>query len=139
VVRLGIRLILEAHSDFSICGEADSAKNALQLARHSKPDLAIVDLSLAAGHGLGLIRELRESVPDLLVLVLSMHDEALFAERAIRAGARGYVMKQEAIDGLVGASGTSSAAASTSASASPSACWSESGPMKPTRAPVSGR
>jgi DNA-binding NarL/FixJ family response regulator len=103
VVRLGIRLILEAHSDFSICGEADSAKNALQLARHSKPDLAIVDLSLAAGHGLGLIRELRESVPGLLVLVLSMHDEELFGERAIRAGARGYVMKQEAIDGLVGA------------------------------------
>jgi DNA-binding NarL/FixJ family response regulator len=104
-----------------------------------KPDLAIVDLLLAAGHGLGLIRELASRSPDLLVLVLSMHDEALFAERAIRAGARGYVMKQEATDGLVDASGTCSAAASTSASASPSACWSESGLVRPTRAPVSGR
>ena len=85
----------------SVCGEAESAAKALQLATTSNPDLAIVDLSLEDGTGLALIRSLRETVPELKVLVLSMHDEALFAERALRAGAHGYIMKQEAIDGLV--------------------------------------
>jgi DNA-binding NarL/FixJ family response regulator len=69
----------------------------------NRPDLVIVDLSLAEGTGLDLIRSLRESAPTLPVLVLSMHDEALFAERVLRAGARGYIMKREAITGLVGA------------------------------------
>jgi DNA-binding NarL/FixJ family response regulator len=100
IVRLGIRQMLAAEPRFTICGEADSAAAALQLAR-SKPDLALVDLSLEDGSGLELIRSLHEVAPDLRVLVLSMHDEALFAERALRAGARGYIMKQEAIDGLV--------------------------------------
>jgi DNA-binding NarL/FixJ family response regulator len=100
IVRLGIRQMIAAEPLFTISGEAESAAEALRLVE-TKPDLAIVDLSLEGGHGLELIRRLREVAPDLRVLVLSMHDEALFAERALRAGARGYIMKQEAIGGLV--------------------------------------
>ena len=103
IVRLGIGQMIGAEPDLLICGEADSAQEALELARHLKPDLAVVDLSLAQGTALGLIRDLLESVPGLQVLVLSMHDEALYAERVLRAGARGYIMKQAAISGLVNA------------------------------------
>ena len=101
VVRLGIRQMVSTDSGLSVCGEAESAAKALQLATTSNADLAIVDLSLGDGTALGLIRSLRETAPTLKVLVLSMHDETLFAERALRAGAHGYIMKQEAIDGLV--------------------------------------
>lgn len=101
IVRLGIRQMISAEPRLSICGEAESVNAALQLVKSSKPDLAIVDLSLQDGHGLELIRAMHEVAPNLLVLVLSMHDETLFAERALRAGARGYIMKQEAIEGLV--------------------------------------
>jgi DNA-binding NarL/FixJ family response regulator len=100
IVRLGIRQMIAAEPQLTICGEAESAAAALELVK-SKPDLAIVDLSLEDGNGLELIRALREAAPGTRVLVLSMHDEALFAERALRAGARGFIMKQEAIGGLV--------------------------------------
>jgi DNA-binding NarL/FixJ family response regulator len=101
IVRLGIRQMLSAERDLEVCGEAESADAARQLATTARPDLAIVDLSLAEGTGLDLIRTLREALPTLPVLVLSMHDETLFAERVLRAGARGYIMKGEAITGLV--------------------------------------
>jgi DNA-binding NarL/FixJ family response regulator len=103
IVRLGIRQMLVAEHDLEVCAEAESADAAKALAVSARPDLAIVDLSLAEGTGLELVRDLRGSVPNLPVLVLSMHDEALFAERVLRAGARGYIMKQEAITGLVAA------------------------------------
>ena len=103
IVRLGIRQMLAAEPDLEVCGEAESADAAKHMVTTARPDLAIVDLSLAEGTGLELIRFLRESTPTLPVLVLSMHDEALFAERVLRAGARGYIMKREAITGLVGA------------------------------------
>jgi DNA-binding NarL/FixJ family response regulator len=103
IVRLGIRQMLAAERDLEVCGEAESADAARKLITSARPDLVIVDLSLAEGTGLDLIRSLRESVPTLPVLVLSMHDEALFAERVLRAGARGYIMKREAITGLVDA------------------------------------
>jgi DNA-binding NarL/FixJ family response regulator len=103
IVRLGIRQMLAAERDFEVCGEAESPEAARQLIKCARPDLVIVDLSLAEGTGLDLIRSLREALPTLPVLVLSMHDEALFAERVLRAGARGYIMKREAITGLVGA------------------------------------
>ena len=99
IVRLGIRQMIAAEPDLTICGEAESAAAARELL-HSKPDLAIVDLSLEDGSGLELIRSIKVASPNTRVLVLSMHDEALFAERALRAGARGYIMKQEAIGGL---------------------------------------
>lgn len=101
IVRLGIRQMIAAEPRFVICGEADSTRTALELLKSAQPDLALVDLSLEDGSGLDLIRSFREAVPNTQVLVLSMHDEALFAERALRAGARGYIMKQEAIDGLL--------------------------------------
>lgn len=103
IVRLGIRQMLAAECDLEVCAEAESAEAARELTIGAHPDLAIVDLSLAEGTGLDLIRSLRESKPTLPVLVLSMHDEVLFAERVLRAGARGYIMKREAITGLVSA------------------------------------
>ena len=101
IVRLGVRQMIAAESSFVICGEADSAAAALEIATTLHPDLALVDLSLDDRSGLELIRALREAAPDVRLLVLSMHDETLFAERALRAGARGYIMKHEAIGGLV--------------------------------------
>lgn len=101
IVRLGVRQMLASDATLSICGEADSAAAAVELVTAARPDLAVVDLSLADGNGLELIHTLRRTSPGLLILVLSMHDEGLFAERALRAGAHGYIMKQEAIDGLV--------------------------------------
>jgi DNA-binding NarL/FixJ family response regulator len=103
ILRLGIRQMLSSEPDLEICAEADSAQVALTAVRDTKPQLAIVDLSLGNGTGLQLIRELRISSPEVWVLVLSMHDEKLYAERVLRAGARGYIMKREAITGLVGA------------------------------------
>lgn len=93
--------MISAEPSLSICGEVESASAALEFVEGCTPDLAIVDLSLQDRNGLELIRELRDASPNLLILVLSMHDEALYAERALRAGARGYIMKQEAIVGLV--------------------------------------
>jgi DNA-binding NarL/FixJ family response regulator len=103
VVRLGIRQMLATEPSLSVCGEADSVEGALQVCAASNADLAIVDLSLGKVSGLELIKELHAQHPDLAILVLSMHDESLFAQRALRAGARGYLQKHEAIEGLVGA------------------------------------
>lgn len=101
IVRLGMKQLISAEPDLSICGEAETGEEALALALKAKPDLAIVDLSLGTMHGLELVRQLHQALPDMPVLVLSMHDEALFAERAVRAGARGYMTKKGAIDGLI--------------------------------------
>jgi DNA-binding NarL/FixJ family response regulator len=101
IVRLGMRQLIAAEPDLSICCEAETGEEALALALHAKPDLAIVDLSLGTMHGLELVRQLHQALPDMPVLVLSMHDEALFAERAVRAGARGYMTKTGAIEGLI--------------------------------------
>ena len=103
IVRLGVRQMVSTDAGLSISGETDSAATALHLVKESEIDLAIVDLSLKDGGGLQLIKMLREVAPALQVLVLSMHDEALFAERALKAGARGYIMKQEAIVSLISA------------------------------------
>jgi len=101
VVRLGIRRLIEQHPALSVVSDADSAEAALKTVTGMRIDLAIVDLSLKEGSGLELIQALRSTRPDLAILVLSIHDEALFAERCLRAGAHGYIMKQEAADGLI--------------------------------------
>ena len=101
VVRLGIRQMLVNEPSLAVCGEADTMEAALHACRTLDVDLAIVDLSLGSASGLELIKQLHEEHPNLLILVLSMHDETLFAQRALRAGARGYLQKQEAIDGLL--------------------------------------
>ena len=101
VVRLGIRQMIAAEPDFAVCAEADSPDAAMRACRGSEVDLAIVDLSLGSSSGLELIKQMHEAHPSLPSLVLSMHDESLFAQRALRAGARGYLQKHEAIEGLV--------------------------------------
>ena len=101
VVRLGMRRLIESHPGLSVVIEADTAEQAVLAGTSTNLDLAIVDLSLKTGSGLELIQTLRAAAPKLPVLVLSIHDEALFAERCVRAGARGYIMKQEAVDNLI--------------------------------------
>lgn len=80
----------------AVCGEADNIKDAMRLAGETHPDIAIVDITLRGSSGLEFIKDLKAQEIDLPVLVLSMHDEELYAERALRAGARGYVSKNEA-------------------------------------------
>lgn len=103
IVRLGIRQLISQDPGLMVCGEADSMEASLQAVGGGNIDLALVDLSLEHGAGLELVRALHEVAPTVPVLVLSMHDEALFAERALKAGARGYIMKDAAVEGLVGA------------------------------------
>jgi DNA-binding NarL/FixJ family response regulator len=101
VVRAGLAAALSRDAAFSICGEAESIQAAMrQVAEHS-PDLVLADLDLEDGSGLDLIKKIRESSPRVRVLVLSMHDENLYAERALRAGACGYVMKDQPPESLM--------------------------------------
>ncbi len=101
IVRQGIKMVLEQEPDFSICGEASSASEALQVLMGAKPDVAIVDLTLKESSGLELIKDIKIRQPKLLVLVLSIRDESFYAERALRAGARGYITKEEGTEKVV--------------------------------------
>ena len=96
LVRSGFRQLIESETDMSVCCEAATMKEALQLIKHCAPNLAIIDLSLPDGNGLDLIKRMHHQYPNIPILVSSMHDEDLFAERALRAGAKGYINKQEA-------------------------------------------
>jgi DNA-binding NarL/FixJ family response regulator len=99
VLRQGLGAMINEEPDLEVCGEADSVQGALRAAEEGRPDVALVDLSLrGGGDGLELIKEMRERHPEVLVLVLSMYDETVYAERALRAGARGYIMKVEAAE-----------------------------------------
>jgi DNA-binding NarL/FixJ family response regulator len=102
VLREGLSEIINRQRDLVVCGAAETAAGAITGVASLKPRLAIVDLSLKGGKsGEKLIGELRSRYPWLAVLVLSMHDESLYAERVLKAGARGYVMKEEAPEKLV--------------------------------------
>ena len=96
LMRQGLAQLINQQSDLAICGEAEDVPQALQQTSDLKPDVVIVDLSLRGSDGIELIRRLHLQYPQLPILVLSMHDEALYAERALKAGAWGYIMKQEA-------------------------------------------
>ena len=96
LVRLSLREVLRREPGMLVCGEAEDRDQALEIAAATQPDLAVVDLTLKSSSGLDLIKDFKERFPSLQVLVLSMHDELLHAERAIRAGARGYITKHEA-------------------------------------------
>ena len=98
IVRQGLALLIDREPDLMVCGEADGATSALQAIREAAPDFVVLDISLDGPDGLELLKTLRVRYPTLPVLVLSMHDEAVYAERALRAGANGYIMKQEATD-----------------------------------------
>ena len=96
LVRDGLVNLISQQTDLQICGEAGNEPQALELIRTVQPDVAIVDISLETGSGIELIKSIKAMFPAVTILVLSMHDESLYAERALRAGARGYVMKCEA-------------------------------------------
>ena len=95
VFRLGIKELINNEPDLTICGEADDIAAARTLIKSLSPDMAIIDISLKSSNGLDLIREINETHCGMKVLVLSMHDELLYAERSLQAGAQGYIMKQE--------------------------------------------
>jgi DNA-binding NarL/FixJ family response regulator len=101
IVRHGLTLLLQREADLSVCGEAGSFEEALEQARALQPDVLLVDLTLKDKSGLDLIRALVAERPGTRCLVLSMHDEAEYADRALRAGARGYVMKEDADEVVV--------------------------------------
>ena len=96
IVRDGLVQMMSRRDDLLVCGEAGSAEEALKVIEDVNPDLAIVDIFLEGTNGIELTKILHGRYPNMPILILSMHDESLYAERAIRAGAMGYVMKQEA-------------------------------------------
>jgi DNA-binding NarL/FixJ family response regulator len=96
MVRERLAQVIIEEPELTVCGEAEDRRQALRAIYETKPDLVIVDLTLKNSHGLELIKDIAAEHPKLAVLVLSLHDESLYAERVIRAGARGYITKQEA-------------------------------------------
>jgi DNA-binding NarL/FixJ family response regulator len=106
IMREGLRRLLEAETDLVVGGEASTAKQALAAIAAELPELVLVDIGLPGADGIELIKTLRARFPALLMLVLSMHDEALYAERVLRAGAKGSVMKSSSSEQLLQAVGT---------------------------------
>jgi len=101
LVQVGLISLIQAEPDLQVCGQTGKISEALELVRSKAPDLVTVDLSLADGNGLDLVKRLRTSHGDVRMLVCSMHDEALFAYRALNAGAMGYIGKEEAATQVV--------------------------------------
>lgn len=101
LVRTGIAQLINKEPDMSICGEAEDAPDALRGISSTSPDLITVDISLRGYNGIELIKNIKSLHPDLPILVLSMHEEGVYAQRALRAGALAYVMKQEAPDKVI--------------------------------------
>lgn len=98
LLRQGLAMLINQQTDMQVCGEAEEVYTAMQCIAQKRPDVVIVDISLKGPDGLDLLKSIRATNPDLPVLILSMHDEATYAERAIRARANGYIMKQEATE-----------------------------------------
>ena len=96
IVRRGLAQLIEQEPDLEVCGEADDADTALAAFVELEPDIALVDLMLQGASGTDLIKNLKAQNENIPILVISMHDEAVYAERALRAGAHGYIMKEEA-------------------------------------------
>ena len=103
LVREWLTTLIDQTSDLVVCDGAEDAQSALKGIARSHPDLAIIDLSLGGDSGIDLIRMIREKFPKVAMVVLSMHDERVYAERSIRAGARGYIMKRESSKKVVDA------------------------------------
>ncbi len=95
VLRRGLTALIDSEPDLTACGEAASAAEALAAVRELRPDMVVVDLELGGRDGLDFVKELKTRDPRVPALVFSMHDESVYAERALRAGARGYVDKQQ--------------------------------------------
>ncbi len=100
VLRKGLARLIDAKEEFAVCGEASDAADAMTLIRKLIPDLVVVDIGLPGTSGIELTKTIRAEFPKLPVLILSMHEEVLYATRALRAGAMGYIVKQDAIDNI---------------------------------------
>ncbi|MGA7853445.1 MAG: response regulator transcription factor [Candidatus Acidiferrales bacterium] len=98
IVRQGLALLIDREADLSVCGEAEGAHSAFHAIATLRPDIVLLDISLSGPDGLDVLKEIRIKSENLPVLMLSMHDETIYAERAMRAGANGYIMKQEATE-----------------------------------------
>jgi DNA-binding NarL/FixJ family response regulator len=103
LVREWLTTLIHQQPDLMVCGEAESASQALEGISTQKPDVAIVDISLKGASGIELIKNLKSLRPSVAIIVLTMHDESLYAERALRAGARGYIMKRETAKRIIAA------------------------------------
>ncbi len=93
----GLRRMLDRHPSLSVCGQVPDAGSVLKSVAELKPDLVLMDISLEGTNGIDVTKSLKAKYPELPILVVSMHDEALYAERALRAGAQGYIMKNQPI------------------------------------------
>lgn len=100
-MRHGLAQLVRAEDGLDVCGEAGNARDGLAAVENLKPDLVVIDLTLPDRNGLELLKDIQALFPGTLCLVLSMHDEAMYGERALRAGARGYIMKEAAADHLI--------------------------------------
>ena len=100
VLRKGLVRLIDAKEEFQVCGEASTAAEAMALIRKLAPDLVVVDIALPGTSGIELTKAIHGEFPKLPVLILSMHEEALYATRALRAGAMGYIVKQDAVDNI---------------------------------------
>ncbi len=96
VFRQGLVALIRSDDRYEVCAEAGTAAETLTALERAVPDIALIDISLVGQNGLDLVKTLKAAHPEILVLIISMHDEVIYAERALKAGARGYVMKQEA-------------------------------------------
>ena len=98
IVRQGLAILIDREADLAVCGEAEGAHSAFHAIATLRPDIVLLDISLSGPDGLDVLKEIRAKSANLPVLMLSMHDETIYAERAMRAGANGYIMKQEATE-----------------------------------------
>lgn len=103
IVRERLGELINQEPDLIVCGEAEDGESAMAAIEKTVPELALVDISLKNTYGIELVKDIKERHPKVLTLVLSMHEESLYAERALRAGARGYITKQEASRKVIGA------------------------------------
>lgn len=95
LIRFAMIQLIQEEPDLEVCGEARNARSALKAVRESPPNVAIIDISLSDGNGLELVKQIHAAAPDVRIIVCSLHDETLYAERVIRAGGMGYVSKQQ--------------------------------------------
>jgi DNA-binding NarL/FixJ family response regulator len=101
IVRQGLAELVNHENDLVVCGQAEDAHQARKAIKELRPDMAVIDISLRETSGIELIKDINVQYPNLPVLALSMHDESLYAERALRAGAKGYIMKAEATEKVI--------------------------------------
>ena len=98
LLRQGLAMLINQQQDMWVCGEAEDLQKAMQCITQSRPDIVVLDISLKGPDGLEILKAIRTTFPNLPILILSMHDESVYAERALRARANGYIMKQEATE-----------------------------------------